>query len=244
MLVDRNPLPAAPPQSDGTCHILLVEDDRPVRERMAGILSDWSRARSLTVCATLAEALSAIAARSVDLLVTDLRLPDGNGVEAIRALRTAHPNAEAMVISALADDGHVIDAIEAGAAGYLLKDSAAIDIIDAVSQLLAGGSPISPGIARTIVRRLGDHAAKGPPAEASPPPNSVPDNERGRSLTEREMDILWGIAKGFTYAEIAQHLQISKHTVPVHIKNIYRKLHVNNRSEAVYEASRRGLIRL
>jgi DNA-binding NarL/FixJ family response regulator len=212
-----------------------------VRDRLAGILSEWPRTQSLTVCATLADALSAIAARPVDLLVTDLRLPDGNGVEAIRALRAAHLAAEAMVISALADDGHVIDAIEAGAAGYLLKDSAAIDIIDAVSQLLAGGSPISPGIARTIVRRLGDQAAKAPPAvQASP----QPDNEGRRALTEREMDILWGIAKGFTYAEIAQHLQISKHTVPVHIKSIYRKLHVNNRSEAVYEASRRGLIRL
>ncbi len=241
MLVDRNPLPAAPPQSEGTCHIILVEDDRPVRERLAGILSDWPRGRSLTVCATLADALNAIAVQPVDLLVTDLRLPDGNGVEAIRALRAAHPAAEAMVISALADDGHVIDAIEAGAAGYLLKDSAAIDIIDAVSELLAGGSPISPGIARTIVRRLGDQAKA---SQATPQPDRAPDHEGGRALTEREMDILWGIAKGFTYAEIAQHLQMSKHTVPVHIKNIYRKLHVNNRSEAVYEASRRGLIRL
>jgi len=198
----------------------------------------------LTVCATLAEALSAIAARPVDLLITDLRLPDGNGVQAIRALRADHPAAEAMVISALTDDGHVIDAIEAGAAGYLLKDGAPMDIVDAVGQLLAGGSPISPGIARTIVRRLGGHVAKPSPAAAAPLPDSAPEHDGGRSLTEREMDILWGIAKGFTYAEIAQHLQISKHTVPVHIKNIYRKLHVNNRSEAVFEASRRGLIRL
>lgn len=217
-----------------TCRILLVEDDPPVRERLARIIAQWPRTQSLTACATLAEALDAIAAGPVDLLVTDLRLPDGHGVQAIQALRAAQPAAEAMVVSALADDGNVIDAIEAGAAGYLLKDSDPVDVIEAITQLLAGGSPISPSIARTIVRRLGAAAVVA----------DAPAGDAARQLTAREMDILWGIAKGLTYGEIAQHLQISRHTVPVHIKSIYRKLHVNNRSEAVYEASRRGLIRL
>jgi DNA-binding NarL/FixJ family response regulator len=217
-----------------TCRILLVEDDPPVRERLARIIAQWPRTQSLTACATLADALQAIAGGPVDLLVTDLRLPDGHGVQAIQALRAAQPAAEAMVVSALADDGNVIDAIEAGAAGYLLKDSDPVDVIEAITQLLAGGSPISPSIARTIVRRLGAAAAAA----------DAPARDAMRQLTAREMDILWGIAKGLTYGEIAQHLQMSRHTVPVHIKSIYRKLHVNNRSEAVYEASRRGLIRL
>jgi DNA-binding NarL/FixJ family response regulator len=160
-------------------------------------------------------------------------LPDGHGVALIRALRTRQPAAEAMVISVLADDRTVIDAIEAGASGYLLKDSDAINIIDAIAELLDGRSPISPAIARTLVRRLANRDAA-----------AVPPGEEVERLTPREMDILWGIAKGFTYGELAESLQISKHTVPVHIKNIYRKLHANNRSEAVYEASRRGLIRL
>src|SRR5262245_12251729 len=138
-----------------------------------------------------------------------------------------------MVISALADDRNVIEAIEAGASGYLLKDSDPINVIDAITELLAGRSPISSTIARTLVRRLGGGRA------AAPAPQ---DPEC--TLTAREMDILWGIAKGFTYGELAERLEISKNTVPVHIKNIYRKLEANNRSEAVYEASRRGLIRL
>jgi DNA-binding NarL/FixJ family response regulator len=138
-----------------------------------------------------------------------------------------------MVISVLADDRNVLDAIEAGASGYLLKDSDPINIIDAIAELLAGRSPISSAIARTIIRRLSNHE----PAAPTPP-------DAAERLTPREMDILWGIAKGFTYGELAERLQISKQTVPVHIKNIYRKLHANNRSEAVYEASRRGLIRL
>jgi DNA-binding NarL/FixJ family response regulator len=213
---------------------LLVEDDAPVRERLAGIIRNWSDGELIADCATLAAATEAIRANAIDLLITDLKLPDGHGVQAIRFLRSTQPGAEAMVISALTDDQTVIEAIEAGATGYLLKDSDPINVIDAIKELLEGGSPISSTIARTIVRRLG-----GRPAA----PNAARE-DAGQQLTPREMDILWGIAKGFTYGELAERLQISKQTVPVHIKNIYRKLQANNRSEAVYEASRRGLIRL
>ena len=99
-----------------------------------------------------------IGAEEIDLLITDLQLPDGHGVQAIRHLRATQPNAEAMVISALADDRNVIEAIEAGASGYLLKDSDPINVIDAITELLAGRSPISSTIARTLVRRLGGGA--------------------------------------------------------------------------------------
>ena len=222
-------------ESGGACRIVLVEDDAPVRERIARIIRDWPGGQLLAACGTLAEATGVIADNAVDLLITDLKLPDGHGVQAIRMLRAQHPNAEAMVISVLTDDRSVIEAIEAGASGYLLKDSDPINIIDAITDLLAGRSPISSTIARTIVRRLGGRDAKPDRADGEPSPDQ---------LTPREMDILWGIAKGFTYGELADRLEISKQTVPVHIKHIYRKLQANNRSEAVYEASRRGLIRL
>lgn len=217
------------------CRILLVEDDGPVRERLARIISEWSGGQLIAACATLTEATNAISANYIDLLITDLKLPDGHGVQAIRMLRAKHPNAEAMVISVLADDRSVIEAIEAGASGYLLKDTDPINVIDAITDLLAGRSPISSTIARTIVRRLGGRGAE---------PDAAKGDGAPEKLTPREMDILWGIAKGFTYGELAERLEISKQTVPVHIKNIYRKLQANNRSEAVYEASRRGLIRL
>jgi DNA-binding NarL/FixJ family response regulator len=214
-----------------SCSIVLIEDDPPVRERLARIIEDWPDGRLIGACATLAEGLRLIEGHRLDLLITDLKLPDGHGVAAIRAVRARQPDAEAMVISALADDRNVIDAIEAGASGYLLKDSAPMNVIEAITELLAGRSPISSTIARTIVRRLGNRDQPEPDASAP-------------QLTPREMDILWGIAKGFTYGELADRLRISKQTVPVHIKNIYRKLQANNRSEAVFEASRRGLIRL
>jgi DNA-binding NarL/FixJ family response regulator len=220
---------------EAPCRILLIEDDAPVRERLAAIIGNWQRGKLVAACGTLGAAKAVIKDSRIDLLITDLNLPDGHGVQAIRALRECQPDAEAMVISVLADDRNVIEAIEAGASGYLLKDSDPLDIVDAITELLAGRSPISSTIARTIVRRLGGNRDAKTPA---PQPGSDP------ALTPREMDILWGIAKGFTYSELAERLEISKQTVPVHIKNIYRKLQTNNRSEAVYEASRRGLIRL
>lgn len=218
------------------CRILLVEDDAPVRDRLARIIGSWAGGRLVGACGTLAEALGAIRDLPLNLLITDLRLPDGHGVQAIRALRATQPAAEAMVISVLADDRTVIEAIEAGASGYLLKDSDPLNIIEAITELLAGRSPISSTIARTIVRRLSGQRA--------PTASAHMDEEEPPRLTPRELDILWGIAKGLTYAELADRLQISKQTVPVHIKNIYRKLEANNRSEAVFEASRRGIIRL
>ncbi len=225
--------------------ILLLEDDDPVRERLARIIESWPGGRLIAACATLGEATRLIADKPIDLLITDLNLPDGHGVQAIRLLRERQPQAEAMVISVLADDRTVIAAIEAGANGYLLKDSDPIDIVAAIGDLLAGRSPISSKIARTIVRRLGSREpASGAASQASTADAGSPSPADAQLLTPREMDILWGIAKGFTYGELAERLQISKQTVPVHIRNIYRKLQANNRSEAVYEASRRGLIKL
>jgi len=216
---------------DVRCRVLLVEDEEPLRDRFARILASWPAGILVAACATLDEAMRILREQPIDLLVTDLRLPDGHGTQAIRTLRALNPAADAMVISVLADDRTVIEAIEAGAAGYLLKDAASIELLEAIEELRAGRSPISSSIARIIVRRL------NAPASAPRPPLA-------QALTPRETEILWGIAKGFTYAELAEQLGISRQTVPVHVKNIYRKLEAGNRSEAVFEASRRGLIRL
>ena len=118
----------------------------------------------------------------------------------------------------------------------MLKDADTTDIVEAVTDLMEGRSPISSRIARVMVRRLAERSASTPEAEAPPV-------EPAARLTGREMDILWAISKGFTYNEIAERLEISSKTVPVHIRNIYRKLQVSNRSEAVFEATRQGLIR-
>ncbi len=210
--------------------ILLLEDDTPLRERFTRILQDWPGGELVAACATLDEGLAILKKQDVDLLLTDLGLPDGHGTEAIRMLRRQDPNADALVISVLTDDETVLEAIEAGAVGYLLKDADSIELVEAIEEVRAGRSPISPSIARILVRRMNNAPAPG--------------SDTGPALTPRETEILRGIAKGLTYAELAEWLNISHHTVPAHIKNIYRKLAARNRSEAVYQASRRGLIHL
>lgn len=235
----EKPFPPTP------CRILLLEDDKHLREHFARILDAWSGCELVDACETLHEALVLLQAQPVDLLITDLQLPDGHGTQAIRLLRTLRPGADALVISVLANETTVVEAIEAGAAGYLLKDADSIELLEAIEELRAGRSPISPAIARVIVRRLSTHAADGTiPTDEPSTPTRAPAPSQAKLLTQRETEILQGIAKGYTYAELAQHLGISMQTVPVHIRNIYRKLEASNRSEAVYEASRLGLIQL
>ncbi|MBO1114173.1 response regulator [Bordetella petrii] len=230
----RRPATDTGPDSGAAlCRTLLVEDDEPLRLRFASILSGWRGGRLVAACGTLDQAMAVLQSQPIDLLITDLRLPDGHGIQGIRRLRAINPQAEAMVVSALADNEIVIAAIEAGATGYLLKDVGSADLIEAIEELRAGRSPISSSIARVIVRRLGQ---RGQAAEASAPCRET------TALTPRETEILWSIAKGLTYAEVAEQLGLSRQTVPVHIKSIYRKLQVGNRSEAVFEASRLGLI--
>ena len=211
--------------------VLVVEDDAPTRWRIVDALSRDGEF-CVTDAANLAEARLFLGKADPDVLLTDLQLPDGNGMELIREIRQRNQTTEIMVISILGDEQSVISAILLGANGYLLKDAFPTDIADTVRDLMRGHSPISASIARFIVRRT-----QGRPGQAA-----QSDLNTAR-LTPREIDILWGIAKGFSYADIADHLGISRQTVPGYIKTIYRKLEVNTRGEAVFEALQQGLIR-
>lgn len=212
--------------------VLIVEDDAPTRWRISDALSHEAEFQ-VVEAATLFEARQCVQASVPDVLLVDLQLPDGNGMELIRDVRQRSADTEIMVISILGDEESVISAILVGANGYLLKDAFPTDIADTVRGLMQGHSPISASIARFIVRRT--QGKPGQPAAS--------DLNTAR-LTRREIDILWGIAKGFSYADIADHLGISRQTVPGYIKNIYRKLDVNTRGEAVFEALQQGLIKL
>lgn len=212
--------------------VLVVEDDAPTRWRISDALTREAEFR-VAEAANLAEARQHVGGSLPDVLLTDLQLPDGNGMELIRDVRQRSETTEIMVISILGDEESVISAILLGANGYLLKDAFPTDIADTVRDLTRGHSPISASIARFIVRRT--QARPGQPAHT---------DLNTAKLTRREIDILWGIAKGFSYADIADHLGISRQTVPGYIKNIYRKLEVNTRGEAVFEALQQGLIKL
>lgn len=223
-------------QSKSAITVVLVEDDPPTRDFLAASLAAGEDITLAAAAGTLAEARAALERARPDVLVTDLNLPDGWGGDLIREVRRSRPEVEIMVISVLGDEASVMKAVRAGASGYILKDARPIDLIESVRDLMAGRSPISASIARHIIRRA--HAAPTVPATNTDDAPSAP------TLTPREMDILWGIAKGFTYNDIAERLGISRQTVPSHIKNIYRKLEVNSRSEAVFAAVEMKLIKL
>jgi DNA-binding NarL/FixJ family response regulator len=137
-----------------------------------------------------------------------------------------------MVISVFGDDRHVIASIEAGAAGYILKDSLPDEFVALITQLRAGGSPISPLIARQLLRRF-QHKEELVGVATDP---------QSAGLTHRESEVLALIAKGFNFGEIARLLIVSPHTITAHVKKIYQKLAVHSRGEAVYEASKMGLL--
>jgi len=219
----------APADRDIT--ILLVEDDPPTLRRLNDALV--GAGFDVVAAATLGEARASLETRAPRVLLTDLQLPDGHGIELIREMRRRSPDTEIMVISALGDEETVVSAITVGATGYILKDAFPTDIAATVRELVAGHSPISASIARFIVRRTQSRAEPATGMELNT-----------AKLTPREIDILWGIAKGFSYAEIADNLGMSRQTVPGHIKSIYRKLEVHTRGEAVFEAVQQGLIKL
>lgn len=169
---------------------------------------------------------------SPDVLLTDLGLPDGHGTTLIRTARNKDEGIEIMVVSVFADERNVLDAIEAGATGYLLKDGNADYIAESILQLMAGGSPISPSIARHLLRRFN-----------KPPAIAVKDDSAPH-LTKRETEVLQGVAKGLSYNEVADMLGMSPNTITSHIKHIYRKLEVRSGKEAVFEAVQLGLIEI
>ena len=217
--------------------VLIVEDEPEFLRRFANaVLSDPELALAGTA-GTVRAAIAVLEAQPPDVVLLDLGLPDGNGVDVIRhAMRLARP-CEVLVVSMFDDDQHVLASIEAGAAGYLLKDARRESIVASIRELRGGGSPISPGIARRILARF--RLALGPGQAAAAPRLPAPADS---PLTERETERLRLTAKGLSFDTISQLMGISPHTVVAHVRKIYRKLAVHSRGEAVYEATQLGLL--
>jgi DNA-binding NarL/FixJ family response regulator len=216
--------------------ILVVDDDDAFRESVCAAIA---RDDGMVLAAQVGNAESArqaIAAGEFDVALVDLGLPDGNGIDLIREIARTRPDVDVMVVTVFGDEAHVLASIEAGATGYLLKRSLNDTLGATVRELRAGGSPISPVIARQLLHRF----KKGAPQAAVPSQPAAVVDDGG--LSEREREVLLFIAKGFTVGEIANMLHLSAHTVATHVKHIYRKLAVHSRTEAVFEAGRMGLL--
>jgi len=217
--------------------VLLVEDDKPTRLHLAKAINAHPQLIVSEACSSFKQGLQVLIEQQPDVLVTDLGLPDGTGIDLIRYAREHKQPIEIMVITVFGDERHILNAIEAGASSYLLKDGDTEYIGDAILKLLAGESPITASIARKLLK---NYQRAAPTTE-----NHANESVKAHTqLTERETQVLGCMAKGYSYKEAASMLGMSSHTVSSHIKSIYRKLEVNSRGEAVFEAVQLGIVNL
>jgi DNA-binding NarL/FixJ family response regulator len=214
-----------------TITILLAEDHKIVREGTRQLLEQSGDMRVVGEAADGLEAVRLAAKMQPDVIIMDVRLPRLNGIEATRTITTRYPKIKVLILSAYDDDNYVFPLLEAGASGYLLKTSSGAELAEAIRQVSAGQTALSPGISVKIVNRLGGRQAYRT--------NNMPEG-----LTKREMDVLRAAAHGQSNKAIAAILGISPQTVQVHLRNIFGKLGVGSRSEAVARAIQAGWITL
>lgn len=234
MSVASSPLSASLPSGP----LLLVEDDPSMQLRLGDILATLGfRADAVHVAGTLAQAYALMSAQSFAMALVDLGLPDGSGLDLIRALRARDAALPILVISAWSTQEVIVSALQMGASGYVLKERDDVEVALSIRSALRGGAPIDPFVARHILSRM------LPPAPASTEtPPAASDTAPQRALSPREIEILHLVAKGLTNREIAEVTAISTLTVAAHVRNIYSKLAVNTRTQAVFEARTSGLL--
>ena len=228
----------------GRLTVLVVEDNALHAQRYRENLAEDPGLALVGDFATAAEAMAAAAALAPDVALVDLGLPDGSGFDVIRHIRRVSPRTSIMVVSVFGGERNLFEAIEAGASGYLLKDSLPGDFNASIRSLHDGESPISPALARLLLVRM--RAAQAP-AAAVPAAESIAPAQPAAvesPLSKRETTILEAIARGQSLAEIGEALFISPLTVKTHVRNIYRKLEATSRQHAVYLAQQRGLLKL
>jgi DNA-binding NarL/FixJ family response regulator len=239
MDLPRNALtPRAPAASDDldsllSSPVLVVEDEPLAQVRLRDVLVSLGYADDALVftdrCAS-AQALFAEQAFAIALI--DIGLPDGNGIELIRLLHQRDPALPILVVSTWSTEQAIVMALQAGATGYVLKERDELEISLSIRSALRGGAPIDPFIARRILALID---VKSPRSSAAP-------TAALQLLSPREVEILTLVSKGLTNREIAEVLSLSRLTVGCHIKNIYKKLAVNSRTQAVFEARSQGLL--
>ncbi|MFV0679616.1 response regulator [Ottowia sp.] len=224
-------------QPEQPVRVLLVDDDPHMRRVMAQELLADARINLVGQAGSLREGRRLMARHEFDVMLIDLNLGDGTGFQLIEAMKSLRPVAEAVVVSAMEDEEHAIHAFELGATGYLIKNSWFGSFSQAVLQVVNGGASITPNLARRLLRRLGGQGS----VQRSAAPKTDAFNGADK-LSEREREILRLVATGYTSGEIGKRLAISTQTVNTHIKNVYRKLQVRTRAQAVNQATVRGLL--
>ncbi len=205
--------------------IMIVEDDELLLQVLKLLLDGEKDIEVVGAYSTAEEALASLEKDQPDILLVDLGLPGMSGIELIRKTKEKMKDIEIMVHTIYEDRDRVFSAIRAGATGYILKGASPRELIESLHNLSQGGAPMTPRIARAVIREFQDDAIK-----------------EEYLLTPREKEILVCVERGYTYKEIAAKLNISIHTVHTHIKNIYEKLHAKDRRDALMKARKKGII--
>jgi len=219
-------------------HVAIVEDDPDFRDALSRVVQAAPDMHLTGLAGTRAQGLTMLQGPPADVLLVDLGLPDGSGIDVIREAVLLWPSCSIMVSTNFGDETHVMRSIEAGAAGYLLKDSSPARMIDEIRSLASGGSPISPIIARQVLARFRQNSTSS--AGNSDALKKVADP--ATLLSVREKEVLDFITRGFTAQEIAKLMQLSPFTVRTFVRRIYSKLKVTSKTEAIYEARTLGLL--
>lgn len=215
------------PTSDrATARVLLVDDHEVVRQGLRTLLDDQDDLAVVAEAGTMADAIQRARTFEPDVVVMDVRLPDGSGVEACREIRAARPDTAVVMLTSFSDDEALFDSIMAGAAGFVLKQVRGVDLVDAVRQVAAGASLLDPAVTAQVLARIRD-------------PRGADDPRLAR-LTPTELRILDLIADGRTNRQIGEHIHLAEKTVKNYVSTILRKLEVSRRAEAaVYRAEHR-----
>src|SRR5262245_40993878 len=214
-----------------TLTVTLVEDDAPIREEFARMIRAEAGLQLLSAVGSCAEARRSFALTTPDVALIDLGLPDGDGTALIAELTEAAKHTSVLVVTVFGDEAHVVRALQAGAHGYLLKDTPTGEFARAIRSVCEGASPLSPQVARYLLKRF---TRVGTDADGEP--------KLLEPLTPREHDVLKAISQGYSVPEAARRLDVAASTVAAHIKSIYGKLAVRSRVEALNRARSHGLI--
>jgi DNA-binding NarL/FixJ family response regulator len=202
--------------------VMIVEDDQEIRNSFSLIVNSSQRFTVVGAYGDCEEAISSLNRDKPEIVLMDIELPGMNGIKGTQIIKDKHPNAEVIMVTVYEDSELVFEALKAGASGYITKSANYMELLSALEEIIRGGAPMSSRIARMVIDNYHIN------------PNSP--------LTKRETTILQLISEGKTYTQISEELFISKETAKTHIKNIYSKLQVNSKSEAIAKANVEKLI--
>ncbi|NTX02283.1 response regulator transcription factor [Myxococcus sp. CA040A] len=239
--------PAQPP-----IRVFVVEDQTKILKNQLRLFEGHAEIDIVGTALSGEAALEEVPRVMPDVLLLDLGLPRMSGIDVTREIKAVYPKMEILIFTIFDEEDKVLEAVKAGASGYMLKGSPVDKIIEAIKEVRAGGTVIQPNLARRLLRhfRVDPDATPIPSEPASPPPaaptpaaaNPSLEEPLLKPLSDREREILQLIAKGVSNSEAARLLSLSKATIRTHLEHIYRKLEVTNRVEAVTEGIRKGLI--